>query len=780
MAEQRLKLQEQQYRLLFQTNPNPMWVFDVESLQILAVNDAAIAQYGYALDEFLQLTLHDLRTPEDVAELRQALSPVRAPAHFSGEFRHVRKNGSLFRVEIYSSPVIWDGANARMVTGIDVTERRRAERVLRESHERFEAVARATINVIWDWDTNRNTIWWNDQFEAVFGYPANQIGTDLESWSNRIHPDDLPRILESVRKVVDSDEATWSDQYRFRRYDGDYAFVIDRGYVLRDDRGKPLRMIGAMEDVTERRKGEERLREQADIIDRAQDAIVIRNYGDRHVTFWNKGAERLYGWSAEEVAGHPDVTTLADPQQADSIISALHASGEFRGDVKQFTKDGRELIVQERATLVRNADGTPRSILIICTDITEQKKLEAQFLRAQRLESIGTLASGVAHDLNNIIAPILMCAQVLREENDPAARRPVVDLVEASAQRGANIIKQVLTFARGVEGERVLMEPAHFINDMAKVASETFPKNIQVQTRYTEGLWPVESDPTQVHQILLNLCVNARDAMPRGGTLTIGVENFTVDENYAGIAPGAKPGPHLRIDVIDTGTGIPRAVVDKIFDPFFTTKEIGKGTGLGLSTVLGIVKSHGGFVTVYSELAVGTTFKVFLPANPQGDTPDTADSAKIVEGGGETILIVDDEAAILQVTEMMLRKYNYNVLVAADGPEALAIFATHMLEVKAVLADLAMPYLDGVALARALKKMNPELPIIVSTGRGDDARIAELKGLGVEQCLTKPYNIGQLLTTLQQVLHAERAFLRRRGRSESGASPLPKASPLPE
>ena len=412
-------------------------------------------------------------------------------------------------------------------------------------------------------------------------------------------------------------------------------------------------------------------------------------------------------------------------------------------------------MVRSRWTLVRDEAGEPKSILIINTDITEQRKVEEQFLRAQRLESIGTLASGVAHDLNNILAPILMGAAVLRRSPMLAPDEVILSAMETCAQRGADIVKQVLTFARGGEGAHLLLQPAHLINDMAKIAEGTFPKAITVQRSYLQSIWPIEGDPTQLHQILLNLSVNARDAMPAGGTLTLSARNFPVDEHYASMIPGAKAGPHVLFEVKDTGMGIPRQIIDKVFDPFFTTKEVGRGTGLGLSTVIGIAKSHGGFVTVESEIGRGTNFKVFLPATLGAPgTQEDSEPTIIPSAKGELVLIVDDEKSILLVAAALLEGHGYKVLTAGDAPEALAIFAQRKDEIDMVLTDLAMPLMDGIALIRTLQKMKPGVGVIASTGQGGMEQGArELPGLNVRACLTKPYNKETLLKTLHDALN---------------------------
>jgi two-component system cell cycle sensor histidine kinase/response regulator CckA len=625
-VEDDLRASEERYRSLFEGNPNPMWVFDSETLYFLAVNDAAVRHYGYSQDEFLTMTLKDIRPPEDIPALENELSGASGAMNSSVPCRHRRKDGALMDIEVTSHVLTWGGRRARLVLISDVTERDRAEA---------------------------------------------------------------------------------------------------------------------------------RVREQADIINRAHDAIIILNFKDQGVAFWNSGAERLYGWSADEAMGRSiGELIFADAKDYEGPQKLLASAGEFHGEIKQVAKDGREIIVDSRATLIRNPDGTARSGLLINTDVTEQKKLETHLLRSQRLESIGTLASGVAHDLNNILTPILMCAEVLKGNPTPEDFPTLVSMIEESAKRGANVVKQVLTFARGIEGERVVIKPSHLIQEMIDIAQNTFPKTIQIIGRYTDELWSINCDPTQLHQVLLNLSVNARDTMPNGGTLTIGAENFDVDEHYASMSLGAQPGPHVMFRVTDTGAGMSRATIDKIFDPFFTTKQIGKGTGLGLSTALGIVKSHGGFISVYSELGTGTTFKVLLPAQVgEASSRKCAASPESLNGNGELILVVDDEAGILRITKMILEKHNYRFLPANDGTEALAAFAQEMGSINLVLTDIMMPYLDGVALIRAIKKMKPEMIFIASTGQGEETRVAELQSLNVGNFLTKPYDTARLLKILRDTLN---------------------------
>ena len=571
-------------------------------------------------------------------------------------------------------------------------------------------------------------------------------------WLSSLHLEDRDRAIGALAEALNGDG--YSIEYRLRHKDGSYHWVQDNNRVVRDATGKPKHTVGVWTDITERKRAEGRLREQADIINRAQDAVIVRDFTSDLVTVWNSGAERLYGWSASEAIGQPMSELIsAESNDHEALFKQLLSTGEFRGEIKYRAKDDREVIIDARATLIRNDDGTPRSVLGINTDITEQKKLETHLLRAQRLESIGTLASGVAHDLNNILVPILMAAPMLRDDLPKEERLKFLDIIESSAERGSLIVRQVLTFARGAGGDRVLLQPIYLLAEIAKIIEETFSRAIRVRTSYPEDLWLIEGDPTQLHQVLLNLCVNARDSMPEGGNLSLNAENFDVDENYATMTPGLKPGPHVLINVSDTGSGIPPHIIDKIFDPFFTTKGLGKGTGLGLSTALGIVKSHGGAVNVYTG-AGGTTFRVLFPAAPGARPPAELDAqSQIPIGHGETILLIDDESAICEVGKAVLSQSGYKVLTAEDGPSTLAIFAQQSKEIAIVLTDSEMPTMSGLMLARTLRKMDSETKIIISTARDSDFSEAELSNVGVQASLNKPYTRETLLRTVDRVLH---------------------------
>jgi PAS domain S-box-containing protein len=644
----------------------------------------------------------------------------------------------------------------------DVTDQRRAEAATREADQHLADIINSVEGIVWESDhTTGRVAFVSEKAEEILGYPTARWLSEPQFWENHLHPDDREKTM-ALSAAATAQLRPAELEYRMISAEGREVWFKDRMTVVSLP-GQSIKHRGIMLDVTERKRseaaalaGEAQIREQARLLELAHDAIMVRDMDDR-IEFWNHGAEKLYGWTAAEVRGREASGFLYADEPAAAAVprASLLENGKWTGECKHICKDGGHVNVRSRWTLVRDDLGAPKSFLIINTDITEQKKIEEQFLRAQRLESIGTLASGVAHDLNNILAPILMGAAVLRRSEMAKEDGAILSTIETCAQRGADIVKQVLTFARGAEGARLLLQPAHLINDMAKIAEGTFPKAITVQTSYPQSLWPIEGDPTQLHQVLLNLCVNARDAMPAGGTLTIAAQNFPVDEHYASMTPGAKAGPHVLLEVKDTGLGIPREIIDKVFDPFFTTKELGHGTGLGLSTVVGIVKSHGGFLSVESELGHGTTFKVYLPATSDslGTLPE-AETTFAPLANGELLLIVDDEKLILHVARELLEAHGYQVVTAGDATEAMAIFAQRKDEIKLVLTDLAMPLMDGITLIRTLQKMKPDVCVIASTGRGSLEQSArEFPGLNVRACLTKPYNKETLLKTLHDALN---------------------------
>ncbi|AHJ31129.1 response regulator [Nodularia spumigena CS-584] len=626
-------------------------------------------------------------------------------------------------------------------------ERQRSENALRQSEERFRVALKNSPIFVFNQDINLSYTW---VYNPMSGWTSQDM---LGKHDCDLIPDKDAQGLTAIKHSVLTngigirEEVSITTPLGTRYYD----LTVE---PLRNESQEIVGITCAGIDISERKLSEAKIREQAALLDITTDAICVCDL-ENQIQFWNKGAETLYGWQVQEAVGRNfgDILDNEAAQENHEALLSVMTKGKWEGELTQITKTGKEILVASRWSLVRDAQGRPKSILIVDTDITEKKRLESQLFRTQRLESIGTLASGIAHDLNNILTPILAGAQLLPLKFPDADERTkrLLEILEINAKRGADLVKQVLSFARGVEGKRITLQIRHLIVEIAKILKETFPKSIEIHTNIPNELWLVSGDSTQLHQVVMNLCVNARDAMPHRGILSISAENFVVDENYARMNLEAEAGLYVVITVTDTGVGIPQETLDRIFEPFFTTKPVGQGTGLGLSTVIGIVKSHGGFINVYSEVGNGTSFKVYLPAVGGTETLAVEDVA-IPTGHGELILIVDDEPSIQDVTRNSLESHQYQTLIASDGIEAIALYAKYADKISAVLMDMMLPSLDGVTAIRTLQKINPQVKIIATSGLMSKTKLGEVMDTGTQTFLPKPYTVNELLLSLQQIL----------------------------
>ncbi len=504
------------------------------------------------------------------------------------------------------------------------------------------------------------------------------------------------------------------------------------------------------EDITARKRAEQQIRERSTLLDATTDAIILRDLSN-NILLWNQSAEKLYGWQSQEAIGKnaENILYVSRVQQYQEIYNIVLEKGSWHGELLKHNKAGKELLVESRWTLVLDECLQPKSILSVDTDITQKKQLETQFLRAQRMESIGTLASGIAHDLNNVLSPILMSAHLLKSKCDDERSLQMLKIIENNAKRGADLVKQVLSFARGMEGNRTTIQLRVLIAEIQQIIEQTFPKSITLDTQIEANLFPVSGDNTQLHQVLINLCLNARDAMPDDGILKISANNVLIDEHYASMNLDAQVGAYVLVKITDTGIGIPPELLDRIFEPFFTTKDFGKGTGLGLSTVIGIIKGHGGFIRVSSSIG-NTEFKVYLPA-VVAEVPLQIEESQIPPGNGELILVVDDEPAIRQITQTTLENHNYQVITANDGIEAIAIYAQYKNKIKAAIIDMMMPNMDGSTTINTLHRMNPLLPIIAVSGLASSEQIPLNKNPKLSAFLPKPYTAHELFKTLHQL-----------------------------
>lgn len=635
----------------------------------------------------------------------------------------------------------------------DVAERKFIEACLRESEERFRQLAEHINEVFWLTDPDHEQILYvSPAYEKVWGRSCESLHESTATWSEAIHPDDRQRIAEVVgtKKVASG----YDEIYRILRPDGSVRWIRDRAFPVADEQGDTYRIAGIAEDITEQRVAAERIREQAALLDQTRDAVLVVDLENK-ILYWNKAAERVYGWTAAEVIGRTARDLLyRDPVPLDAAVESLLESGHWSGELHNLTKKGKVMIIESRWTLLRNDQDAPKSILAVNTDVTERREMEAQLRRAQRMESVGTLASGIAHDFNNLLVPIVMGVDLIQRMDPGEKVAPILKAMEESARRGTDFVRQVLSFARGVEGQRVSLKIDAIVGEVQSIVANTFPKNVTFQRSIETELWPIVGNATEINQILLNLCVNARDAMADRGCLKVSARNVKVDEQFAAMSSGARAGNYVALEVTDEGCGMSRDIVERVFDPFFTTKAAGKGTGLGLSTARGIVQSHGGFVSVYSELGKGSAFTVYLPAEIGLPAP-TVSALKmetLPRGNGELILIVDDETSILNITRQTLEVFGYKVMVATDGAQAIGRYAPRQAEVSLVLTDMAMPIMDGPALIAALNRINPDVRIIAASGLNTEAKSSLRIQTGVKHFLAKPFSVETLLTLVATAL----------------------------
>ena len=626
----------------------------------------------------------------------------------------------------------------------------------RRSEDQLRLALEAAHMGTWNWDMSSGQVMMSATTAHNLGLAPTVLTRSSEDLLAMVHPEDAAVVSQATEAAIASGTSL-DIELRVKWPDDSIHWVAAKGQGDYDANGQIIRMLGVTMDITERKQAEQKIREQAALLNVTTDAIVVQDL-DSQIVFWNQGAERLYGWLASEVIGknvNEFLPQAALPRFLQDL-TWLQEHREWQGALNHVTKAGKAIVVASRWTLVQDESGQPKSILMVNTDITEQKKLEAQFLRSQRLESVGTLASGIAHDLNNSLAPILMSVQLLEKKVQDPQSRTLLSILESNTRRSADLVKQVLSFARGLEGEHTLLQIKHLLVEIEQMVKQTFPRSITIVTELLPpDLWVILGDATQLHQVLMNLCVNARDAMPEGGTLSLAAENLWIDENYARMYLDAKVGPYVVLTVADTGMGISPSNLDKIFEPFFTTKEIGKGTGLGLSTVIGIVKGHGGFVTVHSQVERGTAFKVYLPAKATTLERQAEVQHHLPKGHGELILVVDDEEPIRETTRISLEAYGYSVMTANDGIEAIAVYAQHQQEVSAVLIDMMMPSMDGPMTIRMLQKLDPEVKIIAVSGLVSGYEVGENNSIGVQTFLPKPYTAEELLKKLQTILNGK-------------------------
>jgi PAS domain S-box-containing protein len=628
---------------------------------------------------------------------------------------------------------------------------------------RFDLVLEATRDAVWEWVVADGTVWWNERCNQIFGYPPRTEPT-FAGWTERIHPDEREHVLAGYMATVHSAHDTWQDEYRMVRADGAVRTVVDHGRVDRDGDGRAIRLVGVMSDVTDEREAQA-ARAQLDqqfkqLAETVADVTWMIDAATREVLYVSPAHERIFGPEGRAVFDSAESFLAAiHPEDRPRVMSRLaaQATGEYDETYRIVRSDGTQRWVHSRAAPIRDGRGNVVRIAGLLSDITAQRQLEEQLLQSRKMESVGRLAGGVAHDFNNLLTVILSASEFALRHL-PADHKVRIDLeqVKEAADRAAKLTAQLLAFARRQVIAPVRLDLNDLTRQMDKLLQRVIGEHIELITRLSPGLHPVLADRGQLEQVLVNLAVNARDAMPDGGRLTIETGNLRIDDAYADAHANVEVGDYVMIAVSDTGIGISRDVLEHMFEPFFTTKAAGSGTGLGLATCYGIIRQAGGQILVYSEQGRGTTFKILLPRTSAAETvvPRGPDSAP--PGGHETVLFVEDDAPVRAVGVRILAEQGYRVLEAWGGWEALRLAAEHPGPIHILVTDVVMPHMSGTELARRLRERRPETRVLYTSGYTENAIVHH----GVLDpnlaFLQKPYITETLLSKVRAVLDGHR------------------------
>lgn len=752
-AREALRQSTELFGIVVNETPDPIYVADLAGRYVL-VNPAGVASTGLRLEELLGRDATAFCEPEQARHIMETDRRIMRSG-IAETFEEHFESGHPDGVRSYLTTKV-PRRNARgEVIGIlgishDITNRRRSERALQASEERFRSFMAHSPAVGLIVDAAGRIQYASPGFGRLVGLPPGEFG---DRHLNDLLPAAKAAELLHLTELVIRERCTLETFFQGKRADGSDGIFLVVHFPINKPEGSCLAGSLAL-DVTERKLLAERMRR---MVESNMQGVIFWNYSGE-ITRANDCFLQLVGYTREDLAaGRVNWRSLTPPEwnEADErAIRELQATGVCRPFEKYYLhRDGSRVPVLLGATEFQ--DGTGEGVSFVL-DLTERKALEQQFLRAQRMESIGTLAGGIAHDLNNALMPITMSVDLLRPTCQDASSLEVLETIRQNAERGADMVRQVLSFARGMEGRRMEVAVDGLIRDIEKIANDTFLKHIEVRIDLAPDLKRVLADPTQIHQLLLNLTLNARDAMPQGGLLTISAANRQLTAAGLVRQVHARPGPHVMIEVADTGSGMTPEVLEKIFDPFFTTKEIGKGTGLGLSSALGIAHSHHGFVEAESSLGMGSRFRVYLPAQQEPVAPaKPAPKPERPRGFGQLVLVVDDEPSVRRVTRHALEKHGYRVLEAADGTEAIVAFEAHAHEIDVVLTDLMMPGLNGREMIQQMRRSWPEVRIIATTGVSFEGDVATGDDLDAQRLLPKPYTIAQLLQCLQEVLERD-------------------------
>jgi two-component system, cell cycle sensor histidine kinase and response regulator CckA len=732
-------------------------------------------------------TLQGLTAPEMIGKIVDVYA---RPAEILARIREtVAQNSSIKGEEIslrdgrtclvdYIPIVIDEKPYGRLWTHTDITDLKQSKAALQESQERLELALKGADLGLWDLDLTTGQGMVNERMLEIVGYSSGEVETSLASWQQFIHPDDIMSVRQRIRAHLEGRTDSVDHEYRIRRKSGEYIWVLARGKVVEHGKdNRPLRMAGTVMDVSAEKRAEEALQNSEQIfrliVDRSPIAMAV-SLGTRHKTqYLNPKFTKLLGYNIEDLPELSDWWLLAYPDEN----YRNWASAEWNRRIQSALRNQDS--VEPMETEVTCKDGSKKIIewglfpagdksVFFGIDLTQRKQseqerenLRSQLLQSQKMEAVGTLAAGIAHDFNNMLQVILGFSELLLgDKKKGESGYDELRMIIKTTRDAADLVQKIRIFSRKSDMQPVPLNLNHQVEDVVKLLSRTLPKNVLMDIHLEEELEAINADPSQMSQMLMNLAINADESMPDGGILTIETKNIIIDEGFCRQHFGIKPGPHVLLTVSDTGRGIENEQMDKIFDPFYSTKprDYKKGTGLGLSVVKGTVEQHKGYLSVESELGKGTAFRIYFPSLITGELPRTTKGIVIPNGGGETILLVEDEEAVREMGVKVLEHVGFKVLTAGDGQEGIDVYKKEQGNISLVLLDILMPRMDGKKCLQELLKINPAVKVLISSGVAKDDLINDVVGLGAKGSLIKPYNMRELLKKVRDVLDAAKSL----------------------
>ena len=743
------KQAEELFRTLF--DRSPVGLFIIQDRKFKLINPQFLQLTGYKEDEFLDTDSLAFILPEDRnMVMENTIKMLKGKLFLPFEFRVINKSGETRWIEQTITSIQYQTRPAVLGYYMDITERKQVEDALEQSEERYRDLVENSFDGIFI-QKGPKIIFTNQRLNKMLGYEIGEL-LGLDHWLV-YHPDYQELTRKRALARMQGEKIPPQYEVKLQRKDGSWFYGEINARVISFEEGPGIQVW--VRDISEHKQAEEELRDSEKrlktILDSIQAGIVLINVETHTIVDANPAAIKMIGAPKEEIIDHVCHKFICSAEKGKCPITDLGQEIDNSERIL-FTATGEEVPILKTVTpILLNGQA---HLLESFFDITEKKKLEAQLQQAQKMEAIGTLAGGIAHDFNNMLQAISGYTQILlmgKKASDPDYEK--LEAIEKSAQRASDLTKRLLIFSRKVESKLRPIDLNQEIEQVSKMLERTIPKMINIELHLAENLKIINADPAQIEQIMMNLGVNARDAMPDGGRLIFETENVILDEQYCKIHLGARPGKYVKLSISDTGHGMDREILSHIFEPFYTTKETGKGTGLGLAMVYGIVKNHGGYIMCYSEPGEGTTFKIYFPIiEKEIKTMESKEEKVPIKGGSETILLVDDEEAIRELGEDIFTRFGYTVLMASDGESALEIYSEKKEEINLVILDIIMPGIGGRRCLEKLLKMNPRVKVIIASGYSINGPTKEVLEAGAKGFISKPYDMRGMLKTVRKIL----------------------------